>query len=148
MVEKAPALFFIYITIVNRDCQGGVIYVEGTKTDLVRHEEVCLTHVPSSMFLHEILNFFSCAWALISSSPWQPDYLFFFWKEPTCFASQHPLFADWAQTILINIARILHFHVLRTVFAAQPFTDPAFLCSLQRSTQAAAWLRAPIAHLL
>ena len=40
------------------------------------------------------------------------SFFFFFllWKEPTCCASQHPLFAYWAQTILINIARILHFH--------------------------------------
>lgn len=48
---------------------------------------------------------------LIFSSRWQPDYLYSLpWKEPICFANQHPSFACWTQPILINLARILHLH--------------------------------------
>lgn len=31
--------------IVNRNCQGGLIYVKGTKKELGGNKEVCLIHV-------------------------------------------------------------------------------------------------------
>lgn len=113
-----------------------------TKMETGSCEEVCLYTSHPAHFSMNLWTSHPCL-DLIFSSWWQPDHLHSLpWKEPICFANQHPSFACWTQPILINLARILHLHKtrLRIGHVIRAFIKPASPCSSQSTLLVSSWI--------
>lgn len=85
-------------------------FCQGNKKMKQRDQEECLTRVPPSTFLCELLSFFTVPelYLLLAKKPNHQH--FFLWKKPTTFVHQHSSFAYWAWPITTKLARILHLH--------------------------------------
>lgn len=111
-ILRFPRNLFIYSGCPKSEWRllGRVICVKGTKMKPGGHEEICLTHIPPSLFSMNLWIFELCL-TCISSSPWQLDHLHCFTlKGAALFCQPASFIYYWVWLIATNLARTLHLY--------------------------------------